>query len=253
MDHQLQKAAFWKRVAAWLLDAIMVCILTVGIAALLSMQLGYDSYSAAVDEAYLKYEQAYNIDFDITQEDYAAMSEAYRQRYDDACQALSQDQQAMRAYSMMLNLVLIIASVSILLAMVLWEFCLPLWLGHGQTLGKKAFGLCLIRQDGIRLSSLQLFARTVLGKCTVETLLPVYMILLSIWGIMAGAGAVILLALVIGQIACLALTRNNCAIHDLLAATVVVDKASQRIFNSTDDLIAYQKKIAAERAARADY
>ena len=141
----------------------------------------------------------------------------------------------------------------VVLAMLLWEFVLPLWLGHGQTLGKKAFGLCLVRQDGIRLSTLQLFARTVLGKCTIETLLPVYMILLSIWGIMAGAGAVILLALIIGQIACLALTRNNCALHDLLAATVVVDKASQRIFNSTDDLIAYQKKIAAERAARADY
>ena len=42
-------------------------------------------------------------------------------------------------------------------------------------------------------------------------------------------------------------------IHDLLAGTVVVDVSSQMIFRTTDDLIAYKKKIAAEQSARQVY
>lgn len=253
MDNQLQKASFWKRISAWLFDVIITGILAVGLAVALSLLLGYDGYNQTVEAAYDKYEQQYGIVFDISQEAYEALPEADRQRYDAAGDALMQDAEAMRAYSMMLNLILIIASLSILLAMLVWEFAIPVWLGSGRTLGKKIFGLCLVRQDCVKMTTLQLFARTVLGKCTVETLLPVYMLVLSVFGVMSLAGPVVLLALLGGQLLCLALTRNRCAIHDLLAGTVVVDMASQRIFDSAEDLIAYQKKIAAERAARADY
>jgi ABC-type polysaccharide transport system permease subunit len=65
--------------------------------------------------------------------------------------------------------------------------------------------------------------------------------------------APIILALLLGQALCVGLTRNNAAIHDLLAGTVVVDMSSQTIFRSTEDLIAYQKQVAAERAARQTY
>lgn len=253
MGCELQKASFWKRISAWLFDFIITGILAVGLAVALSLLLGYDNYSQTVNTAYEKYEQEYGVVFDISQETYEAMPGADRQRYDAAYDALTHDEQAMYAYSMMLNLILIIASVSILLAMLVWEFAIPLWLGNGRTLGKKIFGLCLVRQDSVKMTTLQLCARTVLGKCTVETLLPVYVLLLSIFGVMSVAGPVILLAVFGGQLLCLALTRNRCAIHDLLAGTVVVDMASQRMFDSTEDLIAYQKKIAAERAARADY
>lgn len=253
MGCELQKASFWKRISAWLFDVIITGILAVGLAVGLSLLLGYDGYNQTVEAAYEKYEQQYNITFDIPTQEYEALPEAQRQRYDAAYNALTQDREAMYAYSMMLNLVLIIASVSILLAMLIWEFAIPLWLGSGRTLGKKIFGLCLVRQDCVKMTTLQLFARTVLGKCTVETLLPVYLLLLSIWGVMSVAGPVILLVVFGGQLLCLIFTRNRSAIHDLLAGTAVVDMASQRIFDSAEDLIAYQKKIAAERAARADY
>ena len=64
---------------------------------------------------------------------------------------------------------------------------------------------------------------------------------------------VILFVLAVGQLACVIFTRGNCAIHDLMAGTIVVDYASQTIFKTTEDLIAYQKRMAAERAARAPY
>ena len=74
MSNDLQKAGFWKRIAAWMFDGIFLSILAVGLGVLLSGLLGYDSYSAAVDEAYRQYETEYGIVFEITQEEYDALS-----------------------------------------------------------------------------------------------------------------------------------------------------------------------------------
>ena len=137
--------------------------------------------------------------------------------------------------------------------MMLWEFFMPLWLGNGQTLGKRIFSLCLVRNDGVKLNTMQLFARTILGKFTVETMLPVYILLMLFFGTMGLTGTLILFALLAAQVLCLMVTRTNSAIHDLIAGTVVVDKDSQTIFRTTEDLIAWKKRVAAERAARAPY
>ena len=253
MKYEIQKAGLWKRIAAWLFDAILVSVLAVGCGVLLSWLLGYDGYSQTVDRAYATYEAQYGITFEITQAEYEAMPLEQRQNYDAAYEALVADEDAMGAYNMMLSLSLLITSLGILLALLIWEFLMPLWFGNGQTLGKKIFGLCLIRQDGVQVNHLQLFARMILGKYTIETMIPVFILLMIFWGVMGVSGTVVLLALLAGQAICLAVTRNNAAIHDLLVGTVVVDMASQTIFRTTEDLIAHQKQRAAERAARQPY
>lgn len=253
MTYDIQKAGIWKRIAAWLFDMILMSVLVVGCGLLLSWVTGYDGYSAALDEAYAQYESQYGIVFDITQDAYLALSDAQRQAYDAAYAALTADQNAMQAYRMMTSLSLVITTFGILLAVLIWEFFLPLWLGNGRTLGKKIFGLCLVRTDGVQINTLQLFTRTVLGQFTIETMIPVYILLMLFWGTMDLTGTLILAAMLIGQCVCVAVTRTNSAIHDLLAGTVVVDMASQTIFRSTEDLIEYQKKLAAERAARQTY
>ena len=253
MVNDLQKASIWKRIAAWIFDGILVAALAVGFGFLLSMLLGYDGYSQALNDAYAHYEGEYGIVFEISQEEYQALDEIRRQNYDDAYNALISDQEAMHAYNMMVNLTMVITSVGILLAVVLWELVIPLWMGDGQTLGKRIFGLCLIRSDGVKLNNMQLFTRTVLGKFTIETMIPVYIMIMIFWGTVGLGGTLILFAMLVAEVICVAATRTNSAIHDLLAGTVVVDKASQMIFRSTEDLIAYQKQVAAERAARQPY
>ena len=253
MGNNLQKAGMWKRIAAWMLDAILLSVLAVGFGYLLSNLLGYDAYGNTLDAAYARYETEYGVVFDITQEAYQAMTEGERLNYDAAYAALVADQDAMFAYNMMLNLTLVITTGALLLGIMLWEFMIPLWLGNGQTLGKKAFSLGLVREDGVKLNTMQLFVRTLLGKFTIETMIPVYILLMLFWGTMDLTGTAILLALLLAQSLCVGLTRNNSAIHDLLAGTVVVDMSSQTIFRSTEDLIAYQKRVAAERAARQTY
>ena len=253
MVYDLQKAGMWKRIAAWMFDSIMTGILAVGVGLLLSALLGYDAHSETLDAAYARYEAEYGVVFDISQAEYEAMTEAERESYDIAYDALVADDEVLYAYNMVLNLTLLITTLGILLAVMVWEFLVPLLLGNGQTLGKKIFSLCVIRSDGVKVNNMQLFTRTLLGKFTIETMIPVYILLMLFWGTVGLMGTLILAALLVAQCICVAVTRTNSAIHDLLAGTVVVDFSSQMIFRTTEDLIAYQKKVAAERAARQTY
>jgi uncharacterized RDD family membrane protein YckC len=129
----------------------------------------------------------------------------------------------------------------------------PLLLGNGQTAGKKVFGLGVVRVDGVRTTPLQMFVRTVLGKFTVEIMIPVYVLLMIFFNVTGLSGTLLLLALLVAQILIMALNRNNSLIHDLLAGTVVVDVASQMIFRDTQDLINYKKKLSREQSDRQSY
>lgn len=253
MGYDLQKASVYKRAAAWLFDAILISILAVGIAFLLSALLGFDGYSDTVSAAYAKYEEAYAISFSMDEAAYAAMTADEQQRYADAYAALLADDEAMHAYSMVVNLTMLITTVSVLVSMLCLAFAVPLAFGNGQTLGKKIFGLGVMRTDFVRLPAVQLLIRTLLGTFAVETMIPIYILLMLILGMMDVTGTVILGALLLAQCIILAVTRTNSLLHDLLAGTVVVELASQKIFGSTDELIEYQKKVHAEQAARQSY
>lgn len=243
----------WKRVSAFLFDGILLCVIVVAFAYLLSMVLGYDRYNQALDEGYAQYEGLYGVQFDISAEEYDTMTPEARQRYDEAYTALIADEDVLYTYNMVINLTLVITTLSILLGFLALEFAVPVMLGNGQTLGKKIFGICLMRTDGVKMNTMQLFVRTVLGKFTIETMIPVYILLLIFFNSVGLGGTLVLAALLVVQIAVLAVTRTNSLIHDLLAGTVVVDYASQRIFRNTEELIEYTKRVHAEKAARQSY
>lgn len=253
MAVDLQKAGMWKRTAAWLLDTILLVVLAVGMGALVALLLGYDAHSEALNDAYARYEAEYGVVLDISQQEYLELTEQQRQQYDSAYKALTADESVIYTYNVVINQTLLMISLGLLLSTLALEFAIPLWLGNGQTVGKKIFALGVIRTDGVRVTALQLFVRTLLGKFTIEIMLPVYLAIMAFFGIMGLPGTLVLAGLALVQLILLAVTANNSVIHDLLAGTVVVDIASQQIFKSTDDLIAYTKRIHAEKAARQDY
>lgn len=253
MGIDLQKPGLWKRIAAGILDLILLCMLAVGGVYLIAALLDYDGYNETLQAAYDQYESRYGITFDIDQQTYEAMTEQQRQNYDAAYAELIADEAAVGAYNMLLSLSLIMTTGGILLAVLILEFMVPLLFGNGQTLGKKAFSLGLIRNDGVKVNTMQLFVRALLGKFTVEIMIPVYLVLMMFWGIMDMTGTVILCILGLAQIIIYAVTRTNAQIHDLLAGTAVVDIASQKIFASSQELIEYTKRLHAERAAKQDY
>ena len=253
MIYDLQKAGLLKRASAYLLDVILLLIVITGAAFGLSALLGYDAYVEKLENIYEEYEIEYGIDFDISQEDFAALSGEEQKLYEDVNRLMNENEEAIEAYNMTVNLALIITSVSILVAYLLLEFAVPMILKNGQTVGKKVFGIGLVRQDCVKISTLALFVRTLLGKCTVETILPAYILILIIFGNLGMTGTVILAGMAILQIALVATSRTNSAIHDMMAATVAVDLNSQMIFESEAELLAYKNKLHAENAAREKY
>ena len=249
----LQKASVWKRVSAAMFDAILIGILAVGLAYLLAVVTGYDGYNRTMNDAFSGYEQQYGVTFEMTEEQYAAMTDAERERYQEAYDALCGDETAMYAYNMMVNLTLLVSTLGILAAFLIMEFAVPIRLGNGQTLGKKIFGICLMRTDGIKISAPLLFIRTVLGKYTIETMIPVLILVMIFFNMIGIVGPLVLGLILLLQIVLLAATHTNSAIHDLLAKTVVVDYLSQRIFENEEELIEFKKKLHAERTARSEY
>lgn len=253
MHLDLQKANMWKRVSAGLFDIIILSVLVAFLAMILSSVLGFNQHNTALDNCYAKYEAQFGISFDITLDDYNAMTPEQIQRYDEAYAAVSSDNDAIYHFNMIVQLSMIIASISILSGYMILEFAVPLILKDGRTLGKRIFGIGVMRAHGIRINPVSLFIRTVLGKFTIETMIPVLIVMMIIWGTIGIVGPCVLLGIGLLQLILLIASRSNSLIHDYLAHTVVVDMESQMIFDSEEELIAYTKRIHAEKAAKQVY
>ena len=253
MVTDLQKASLWKRLSAGLFDLILIAMLAVGMAALLSWAFGYNTHSENLNDAYSRYEAQYGVEFRMTQQAFDELSQEQKDAYDEAYAALIADEEVIYHYNMVLNLTLLITTFSILITVLLLEFAVPLLLKNGQTLGKKIFSVALMRNDGVKVSPLQMFIRAVLGKFTIEIMIPVYILMMIFFNTIGIIAVAILGAIAVGELISLVLSKTNSLIHDSIAGTVAVDMASQMIFETTDEKIEYIKRLHAEEASRQEY
>ncbi len=245
----LQRASLWKRISAFLFDFILLGIAAALFAFALSAAVGYDRQIETFQARCDYYAAQYGVEYQLSIAEFEQLSQEETQRLAEAEQALRQDEQAAYAYEMMMRLALAILSVSLLLAALIFEFFIPLALGNGQTLGKKIFSLGVMRTEGIRVNGVCLFIRAILGKYTLETMIPVSLLLMLYFGTLGLTGTVVLLAMGALQLILLLATYRHTPLHDLLAGTVEIDLPSQMIFDSREALIAYKEKMQAERAA----
>lgn len=248
----LQKASLLKRLSAFILDMILLGIFAVGFGSVISAVVGYDGYMESMEACYLRYEAEYGIDFDISPEEYEKLSEEQQAVYSQVNELMAGDEEAQYLYNMVISLFLTIVSLGILLAYLALEFAVPLLIGNGQTIGKRVFSLGVMRNDGVKINAVTLFVRTVLGKYTIGTMVPVLVIMMIILGTIGILGPAIVMGIVAIQAGCMIATSTNSAIHDLLANTVVVDISSQMIFGSESELLAYKQRLHAEHVARHD-
>ena len=254
MKFDLQKADFWKRASALLFDIVMLLTLTVGIAVGMSALLKYDYYNGVVEGLEQEYSEKYNIDLDISDEDFNKLTPEQQQVYRDANDAFSKDERVIIGYNILLKLILAIITCSVLLAFVVLELVVPIFLKHGRTLGKKIFGLAVMRTHGVKMSGTAHFARSIVGKCAIETLVPIYLIFMILYGGLGIVGVVVLFLLLgLNLFAFCYTKRTRSTIHDLISDTVVVDMASQMIFNTDEELMEYKTKIHAEEVAKKGY
>ncbi len=249
MIYDLQKASILKRISAFLLDFILICIVAVGAAALFSLILNFDKtydayegrYEVVFQDSDTKIKQELGIDFSwddgvdtLTDEQKAK----YNQYIEKLSDALNKDEQLVVAYNNVIILTLTIVPLSLFVAFLLLEFVLPLILKNGQTVGKKIFGIGVCHTSGVRITTFSLFVRGVIGKFTIETMVPVFLLLMVFFrgGVV---GLVVIGLLLVFQLVLLIKTKTRSLIHDIISYSCEVDLSSQMIFDTEDDRLRY--------------
>lgn len=251
----LQKANILKRVTAFILDFILMTIAVTGFAFLLSAITGYQGHLDTFNSKYAYYEQTYGVDFDITKDkaEYEKLPKEEQERIESVHKLFEDDDDVIYAYNMMFNLILIISTFSILLAHLLLEFLVPMLLKNGQTIGKKVFAIGVVHINGVKIDGVALFSRSILGKYTIETMIPLIVAITMIFGGGGLVGLLVLGLILLLEVFVFFKEKNNTPIHDVISHTVVIDMTTQIIFNSVEELSAYKARLHAEAAAEADY
>ena len=267
MIYDVQKASVLKRASAFLLDIILIAVLAVGVMALLSVICDYNGHyeiykneiQSATDTVVEKYKTERGIDLGISQDEYNLLSEEDKAKFDECLQLANEDMKNIllasdtytKESSLVLSLSLMMTSVGIFLAMLILEFVIPVCFKNGQTIGKKVFGIAVMHTNGVRVRPLSMFVRSILGMYVFEIMVPVLIGLMMFFGILnAIIGIVVLVAICILQLGVFIYTRNtsHSFLHDLIAKTVTVDLASQMIFDTEADRIAFEEEAKAKEA-----
>lgn len=276
---ELRKIGIVRRASALLLDLILLAVLATGFMFLLSLICNYRSAEERATQNYTAYEDfrkeyfgsiaahyGYNYEegengsYVIRNGEGARVSEnellnklrdskgedeEVKAAYDAFVALPATAAEVNRQYSLVYNLLFMMVSLGILLSYLVLEFILPIILKNGQTVGKKVFGICLVRPNCVKITNLSLFARTILGKYAIETMFPVLLVFLFLFGGLGILAIVLLAALLLMNIILFFALKNRTPIHDLLAGTVAVDMRVQMIFQSEEELA--QKKALQQK------
>lgn len=258
MIYDLQKADIWKRASAALFDFIILGICAVGFIFLLMQIVGFDSYSDQLTARQEFFETKHGVDFDYEAEtdengNIKELTEEQKNLLEVAYEDFASDAEANYLITMIFQLTIITVSIGILLAFMILEFVVPMLLKNGQTLGKKIFGVAVMRLDHVRINGTFLFARNILGKYTIETMIPIMMLILMFFGTVGFMGPVIILLVLGSNIIMMIASHTNSPIHDMLAHTVTVDLSSQMIFETPEAVLEYKQKVHAEAVDKAQY
>lgn len=246
MIYDIRNASLMKRISAWLLDIIMFMVVVTGCLYGWSFVFNPSVPMEELNVIIEQYEQEYGGSLSLTEEEMAKLTtreqEEARAIAEKINEALNKDERAFKLLEMTTTYIFAMISLSVLCAYLLLEFVIPLLLKNGQTLGKKCFGIALVRKDGVKVTPLMMFVRTVLGKTTVETMIPAFLLILALLGV-GGLTTFLAIGLLLAQCILPLWTVNRVGIHDLIACTVAVDMSNQMIFDSPEEREAYVARM----------
>lgn len=237
-------------------DTVLLTVLIVGVAILASALLKIDAYIDELKVYREQYAVEFDIDLDVSDEEFQNMTEeektAYSEKYSQLNAAMAKDENVRNVNVQIVTRVLVGITISILVADFIYYFVVPLCFKHGRTLGKKMFGLAVVRSNSVKVSTPVFFIRSMIGLYGIETMFPVMLIVMRFLGILGSISFIMIGLLGILQIVAMLVSPMNSCIHDLLTDTVVVDFSSQKIYETENELIETQKTLAAEKAAQTD-
>lgn len=275
---ELRKIGIVKRASAWLLDAILLSVLATGFMFAISLICHYSREEKLASQYYEEWESFrkeyvkdvaayYGFSYEESGDGYTITKDGAPATLDDVMKRLTDSkgedettaqayekyqtlppvEKVNRQYKYVYTMLFMMVSVGIVLAYLVLEFIIPLIMKNGQTVGKKVFGICLVRPDCVKINGISLFARTILGKYAIETMFPVLLAFLFFFGGMGILAIILFCAILLLNIILFFATRNKTPIHDILAGTVAVDMKLQMIYESEEEL--NEKKALAQREA----
>lgn len=273
---ELRKIGIVKRASAWLLDAILLAVFTTGVMLIVSLIAGYGAEEKLASQYYGEWEdfrkeyigpvaEYYGFTYKESGNGYVLEKDGAPARIDEVVKALAdsggKDAATAEAYEKYLALppaekvnaqyeyvytmLFMMVSVGLFSGYFVLEFIIPVILKNGQTVGKKVFGICLVRPDCVKIRTISLFARTVLGKYAIETMFPVLLAFLFFFGGIGILAIVLFAAILLLNVVLFFATKNRTPIHDILAYTVAADIKLQMIFDSEEEL--NEKKALAQK------
>lgn len=275
---ELRKIGIVKRASAWLLDAILLMVLTTGFMFLIGLICHYQEEADLFEQYFTEWDD-YRVGYirDLASHygyaceefggEYVVTKDGEPASIDDVIAKLlaskGEEEETAEAYQKYLalpplekqyryvnSMLFMMISLGLLLSYFILEFIVPLFLKNGQTVGKKVFGICLVRPDCVRITSISLFARTVLGKFAIESMFPVLLVFLFFFAQLGLISVILLAAFLILEVVLFFATKNRTPIHDILAYTVAVDMQLQMIFDSEEELNEKKALAAKEKAEK---
>ena len=253
--------------SAFLLDFILLVIAITGFAVLIfnitDIVSNRDSYNEVLTEYENKFSSNdWNMKINLSRQvftidgkeyTFVDLSEEQKEFITVVYDTVEHDNRFIYNSQMMFNKALIIVSLSLFLSIFLLEFIIPLIFKNGQTVGKKIFSIAVMRVDGVRMDPVVLFTRSILGKFTIETMIPAFLILMHLFNVGTLVTLAVLILIPIFQLILVIATKTNSLIHDIISSTVSVDLPSQMIFESVEAKKEYQLRIHDEETKNSKY
>ena len=252
MIYDFQKASLLKRISAFLLDFVLITIIATFVAFIISLITHYTDLLSEFKGYYTHYEQLYGVT--LTDEAlYNTYNDAQKETYKQAIAAMNADPDVLRCWGLVSTLPVVMVSAGLLVSTLVVEFVMPIIFKNGQTIGKKVFKLGVINTNGVKCTNFQLFTRALLGKCTVELMLPGIIIVMMLLQTMGIVGPIVLFGLMIMQAIIFLSNLNRPFFHDLIAKTAVCDLSTQKVFDSYDEMVAFKAQIDKQKVESSAY
>ncbi len=282
---ELKKMGIVRRASAWLLDAILIAVLATGFMFLISLVCNYEKeeklstqyfnewegfrkeYVGDVASYYgFTYKEDKDGGYTITKDGEYATLGAVIEKLDASKGGDSETAEAYAKYKTLTpvekvnaqyqyvySLLFMIISLGIFLSFLVLEFIIPIILKNGQTIGKKVFGIGVVRYNCVKISNISLFTRTVVGKYAIDTMFPFMLVFLFFFGGMGIIAVILFVAIIFLNLLALFATKNNTPIHDLISGTVVVDMKLQMVYDSEEELIEKKALEEKKKAEKKEY
>lgn len=223
-----------KRLAAFLIDIVMILVLFTGVMFVLSEIFDYEGMNAQLEQLYIDTKVKLPDDKGVYQ---------FCEIKDPSCEQALKNLYEMDIFYVLFDKVqsfLIYAPiVSIFFPLLILEFILPMIFKNGQTLGMKLFNIALISKNDIKVKPIQVFVRFLFGKFIINGIVPVLGVMYIFISDGAGiTGAMLLLLFLIANFACYGVGQNKTFVPDALAGCYPIDTQEQIFFDTVEELAA---------------